>query len=162
MSLQTYDPSEVSVFIALLYETTGFAPNSLVQISKDTSSYQTLKGGAGGVERVKNEDETYTMTLSLSQTSPTNSILNALAVLDNVSGRGIFPIFVKDSSGQSLFLAGSCWIESPATASYTGSIETREWTIKCSEMNFSLAGNDPDESLLQELTRLAGVAGQFF
>lgn len=161
MSVQTYSPSEVSLHLAILYEVTDFAPNTLLSLTKDRGYYSTAKGAVGGVERVHQADETYTMNVSLSQTSPSNSVLNALATLDQASGRGVFPIFCKDSSGNSVFLCGSCWIESPPTASYSGDIETRSWTIKCSDVVFGLSGNETDRTIIERVGQLSSLIGQF-
>lgn len=159
--LQTYNPGDVTLLIALLYEADGFAPDSIISISRDETFFNTNKGSTGGVERTHIADNTYTLEVTLSQTSLTNSILNALATLDHTSKFSMFPIFAKDSSGQSLFLATSCWIESPPSASYTGSIETRTWTIRCAEMTFGIAGNNPDERTLDQLAQLTNLIGQF-
>jgi len=161
MTIQTYSPGEVSLHIALLYEVTSFAPDSLLSITKDTDFYTTSKGGVGGVERVHNADSTYTLEITLSQTSPTNSVLNALAVLDSASGRGVFPIIAKDDSGQSVFFASSCWITTAPVASYTNGIETRTWSITCTDMTFGLGGNSVDNSIIEQVGQLSSLLGQF-
>ncbi len=159
--VQTYSPSDVSLIIALLYEATDFAPSSIISINKDSEYFAVQKGACNKSERTHIADNVYTLEISLSQTSPTNSVLNALATLDVQSRSGMFPIFAKDSSGQSLFLAPTCWIESPPTASYTDSIETRVWTIKCAEMTFGLAGNETDRNILENVGQLGSLIGQF-
>lgn len=161
MSIQTYDPSEVSLFLAAIYEIKGYSPDSMISISKDANYFNTSKGAFGNTERVKVEDKTYTLEITLSQTSPVNSILNGLATLDQASGRGRFPIFAKDSSGQSVFLAGDCWIQSAPVASYTTGNETRTWTIRCADMVWGIAGNDPDSGAVDQLAQLATLLGQF-
>ena len=161
MAIQTYDPSSVTVLLALVYAVTDFSPNDLITLSKDTENYTTSKGGAGGVERIHNADQTYTLELNLSQTSPSNQVLNGLSTLDNISKRGSFPIFIKDSSGSSLFLGDTCWIESPAQASYTSDIETRIWRIRCSGVTFGLAGNDQSSGVLEQAGQLASLLGTF-
>lgn len=161
MSIQTYDPSEVSLFLAAIYEIKGYSPDSIISISKDTDYFSTSKGAFGNTERVRIEDKTHTLEITLSQTSPTNSILNGLATLDQASGRGRFPIFAKDSSGQSLFLAGDCWIQSAPVASYTTSNETRTWIIRCADMVWGIAGNDPDDSSFDQLAQIATLLTQF-
>lgn len=161
MTIQTYSPGEVDLFLAILYQVEDYSPDSLISISKDENYYNTIKGATGGIERVRVEDNTHTLTISLSQTSPTNTILNALATLDRYSGNGFFPIFAKDASGQSLFIASSCWIESPPEASYTGSVETRVWTIRCHEMVWGLAGNEADQSIINQVGQLSSMLGQF-
>lgn len=160
MTIQTYDPSEVNLFLAILYQVEDYAPDSLLSISRDESFYNTVKGGTGSLERVRIEDNTYTITISLSQTSPTNTVLNALATLDRYSGNGFFPVFCKDGSGQSLFLASSCWIESPPEASYTGSIETRTWNLKAHDMVWGLSGNEADRNIIEQVGQLGALLGQ--
>lgn len=147
MNLATYDPSKVNLYLAGIYQTTGFSPNSVIKISRNSNYFETFTGGVGSVERMKNTDTTYTIEISLSQTSPSNTVLNALATLDYTTGSLIFPIFAKDSSGESIFLSGSCWVERPAEAVFKKDIEERTWVIKCHEMIFGLAGNGNNDAL---------------
>lgn len=160
MTIQTYSPGEVDLYIALIYQVEDYSPDSLLSISKDEDYFTTNKGATGGVERIHKSDKTYTLELSLSQTSPTNTVLNALATLDHFSKRGIFPIFAKDNSGQSIFMASSCWIESPAEASYTGSVETRVWRIRCADMLWGIAGNESDRSIIDQVGQLGTLITQ--
>lgn len=160
MSIATYNPGEVDLHLAILYQVTGFSPNSLIKITKDESYFSTQKGGAGGVERFLNPDSTYTLEITLSQTSSSNSVLNALAILDHKSGVGAFPIFAKDSSGDSLFIATTCWIEGSAEASYGSDINERVWTIKCQEMVFGIGGNG-DSNALDQVAQIGSMIGQF-
>ncbi len=52
-------------------------------------------------------------------------------------------------------------IESPPEASYTGSVETRVWTIRCHEMVWGLAGNEADQSIINQVGQLSSMLGQF-
>lgn len=161
MAIQTYNPSSVTLLLALLYEVTDFSPTDMITLSKDSPNFSTSKGGAGGVERIHNADLTYTLQISLSQTSPSNQVLNSLSILDNVSKRAVFPIYSKDSSGNSVFFCSSCWIEEPAEASYSLDIETRIWRIKCSDVVFGLSGNETDRNVLEQVGQLSSLLGQF-
>lgn len=158
--VQTYSPSDVSLVIALIYPATDFAPDSIISITKDEDYFNVSKGANGNVDRTHLPDKTYSLEISLSQTSPTNTVLNALATLDSISRSGMFPIFAKDSSGQSLFLATSCWIENPPIVAYTDNIETRTWTVRCAEMTFGVAGNS-DMNVLERVGQLGNLVGQF-
>lgn len=144
MTIRTYDPSQVDVLIAVAYEVTGFAEGSLVNLSKNSDNFSTSVGARGNSQRLHITDKTYSLEINLAQTSPSNALLNALSSVDNISRRGIFPVFIKDSSGQSLFLAQSCWISQTPDASYSSSIETRSWVITCDDVVFNLSGNDED------------------
>ncbi|MAX51286.1 MAG: hypothetical protein CMH22_04855 [Methylophaga sp.] len=159
--IRTYAPEEVSLTVALLYSVQGFSPDTIIRINKDDNYFNTSVGASGGVERTHTPSNVYTLEVSLSQTSPSNAILTALATLDDVSRLAAFPIFAKDSSGRSLFLATSCWIERPPEVSYSANHEDRVWEIKCSDMVFNLAGNGEDEELSTDIARLTSIAGQF-
>lgn len=160
MSIATYSPGEVLLNIAALHQVTGFSPDSIIRITKDEPYFKTFKGASGKVERMTVPDNTYTLEITLSQTSPSNSVLNALATLDHISGIAQFPIFAKDSSGQSLFLSGTCWVETPAEASYGTDIVERVWTIKCAEMVFGIAGNGNSNDAVSQLGQLSSLLGQ--
>lgn len=159
MSIATYSPSEVDLYLAIMHEVTGFSPDSMIRITKDESYFTTIKGATGNLERLHRPDKTYTLEITLSQTSPSNSVLNGLATLDSLTRVGAFPIFAKDASGDSVFLATTCWIETSAEASYSSSINDRVWTIKCHEMVFGLSGNG-DSNALADMGNLAALIGQ--
>lgn len=160
MSIETYDPSQVTLLLALIYPVESFAPDSIVSLTKDESYYTTSKGATGGVERVHLNDTTYTLEISLSQTSSSNAVLNAFAALDNASRRGVFPIYLKDNSGNSLFLAESCWIENPPEVRYTNSVEPYRWSVKCTGLTFGIAGNG-DLDVIERVGQLGSLIGSF-
>lgn len=157
--LRTYSPAEVSLSIALLYDIIGFSPDSMITLSKDSGYFNTSTGASGNVERIHTPGNVYTLELSLSQTSPSNTLLTALSTLDDLTRFGVFPIFMKDSSGDSVFLAASCWIENPPDTRYTNSIEERVWEFKCADLVFNLAGNGATSND-EDLAELAGLIGQ--
>lgn len=161
MSLSTYDPGEVNLYLALAHQVTGYSPDSLIRITKDKDFFSSSTGAFGQVERLHIPDKSYTLEVSLSQTSPSNSVLNALATLDSYTRVGAFPVFAKDSSGNSVFLSSTCWVESSAEASYGRNINDRIWKIRCSEMVFGIGGNGDSDVLSQigQLTSLIGQAG---
>lgn len=159
--LGIYSPSEVTLLLAGIYEVDGYASDSSISFTKNTSYYSSNVGSNGSVERVHSADRTYTLEVSLAQTSPSNTVLTALASLDDASKSMVFPIYAKDSSGQSLFTAAWCYITDPPTASYTGSIETRVWRINCTSTIFGLAGNTTEENILQTAAKLSTHLSQF-
>lgn len=156
-----YAPSELVLLIAGIYEITGYSTDEAISISKNSPYFSTNVGSSGTVERIHNPDRTYTLTISLSQTSPSNSILTALANLDDATKSIPFPIYAKDNSGQSIFTAAWCYIESPPAMTFTDGIETRVWTIQCTKTFFGLAGNTTEENILDQAAQLSSLLTQF-
>lgn len=158
--MNTYSPAGVVLSIAGIYTVDGYATDSLITLSKNSDNVSTTVGSTGKTERTVNPDNNYTLTVSLAQTSNTNRVFNALATLDNASHRALFPIFAKDNSGNSLFIADTCWVQSIPEISYTDDIETYTWTIFCSGMVNGVGGND-SMNALEQVGQISNLIGQF-
>lgn len=158
--VRTYAPEEVSLNIALLFPAEAFSEESIINISKEEDYFRTNVGAAGGVERFHVSNPVYSIEIVLSQTSPTNAILTALATVDDLSRLATFPVFAKDSSGSSLFLATTCWVDKPPEADYSNRLKDRRWVLKSSDLVFNLGGNGED-GLAGDIAKLTSLAGQF-
>lgn len=115
----TYDHTKVNISfngIAL----TDF--NGDVTIEQDGNDFETIQGSNGSVERSRNVNNIYRVTLPMMQTSPQISALEALRIADNVTGAGPFPFAVIDTNGVyqgqpgAYVLMGQAWIESMGSA----------------------------------------------
>lgn len=135
-----YSPEELTIILGAVFEVKGFLSNSLVTIQKNTESFKATVGSTGVTERIKKADRDYTIRLALSQMSPTNDVLSSLLSLDELTGRAVFPIFIKDNYGSSLFMAGSCFPVSYPEAVWSDGVEGREWEIYCSDVAYFLGG----------------------
>lgn len=139
--IYTYSPVDVSVLIGGL-EITGFSNDTLLYIKKQDASFTTSKTADGTVARTKVSDPTYSLELTLAQTSPSNDLLFALLQADELSKLGFFPVFIRDSSGSTFFLAPSAWISGPPEVKLSNSMEMRSWRIECASAIWNVGGND--------------------
>lgn len=156
MALLTYSPSEVNVSIAALYFIDGFVDGSFVTITKDEQNFQYQKAIDGNIARLLRKDDTYTVSLSLAQTSAANDMLTLIHTVDLKTGLGKFPLFIKDGSGSSLFFATNCWIEKLPDLVFTTGIEARVWSIKCSFAAMTVGGNS--DSTLSDILGIGSLA----
>jgi len=99
MSIRNYSPSDVSVLLAGFYQIDGFVSGSFLTISKDVQPYKTTRTADGTVARTFIKDDTYTITLKIASTSPTNDILTGIVLADSATQYVKFPMFVKDNLG---------------------------------------------------------------
>lgn len=155
--LGLYSPRDLEIFIAFVYEIKGFSRDRMINLQKEVESFKVSTGGHGNTERLKSSNNNYTLTLSLAQTSSSNSILSALYSLDSVSRRAVFPIFIKETPTGSIFISDSCFILKPPEVVYSGNIETRDWTLYCPNMSFNLSG-DTSSNPLSQVASIAGWA----
>jgi len=140
LSLFTFDPKELSI-IAGPYIMRGFADN-LVTVARTNTAYELVVGADGEGTRVKSNDRSGTITISLQQTSPSNDELSTLALADEATNSGLFPMLIKDNLGTTLFTADTCFIEKFPDAAFGKTVQTREWVIRTDTLLAFIGGNN--------------------
>lgn len=140
-SLLNYSPSDVSITIAGLYSVTGFAEGTFVRISKDTQQVTTVRAMDGTMSRIKSPDTGWKIEVTLAQSSSGNDILSTLWNVDKVTGMGKFPLFIRDGSGSTMFMAATAWIEEVPDIVFSNQLETRTWRFGATDVLVNIGGN---------------------
>ena len=181
MTVATYSPSDVSVVYGLKH-LTGFMEGSFINIKRETALFSHQRSMDGKVALSMQRFSTYTVTLTLAQTSDSNQFLHSLqklmmkslTKLDSTSPfsglsslSGIkttvsnviskLPFIIRDGSGNSVFFARDVWLDTEPDVVYSAGMEGRQWTIKCLNATNSIAGNN-DDDLLAELAGIGAIA----
>lgn len=150
-TLTHYSPEDITVLVAGIIPITGFIAGTFVNISKDLSVYSSARTSDGHVARLYNNDQTYTITLTLQNTSESNELLNKLLLIDEITQRGKFPLLIKDQLGSSLFFSTTSWIEGVPDVTYGQEITERTWTIRSSQAVNTVGGNADASSLIEDV-----------
>lgn len=150
-----YCPDEVSCLIGGILPVSGFIDGTFISVTKDLVPFSSGRTADGMVGRIYNNDQTYTITLTLHCGSPSNDVLTKFWQLDEISQKGKFSLFVKDRSGSDLLFSTNTWIEGPPTMSKSSSVDTRVWILRSSQAIINYGSNSTEESLVQDLVNLA-------
>jgi len=181
MAVSTYSPSDVSVIYGLKH-ISGFMEGSFVSIKRETPIFNHVRSMDGHCAISVQKYSTYTITLTLAQTSSSNQFLHSLqktmmkslTKLDSTSPfsglsslSGIkttvsniiskLPFIIKDGSGNSVFFGTDVWLSEEPEVVYSAGMEGRTWTIKCLNASSSIAGNN-DDDLLAEIAGIGAIA----
>jgi len=149
--LAHYSPEELTVLIAGSIFITDFVDGTFISIEKDSPVYSTHESSDGIVSRVFHPSTTHTVTLTLTNSSPSNDVLSVLSQVDSLTQTGKFPMLIKDHMGSSVLYAESCWIQGIPSASYSTGISDRQWVIKCSKVSNFVGGNKNPSPLIESL-----------
>lgn len=143
MTTRFYDPNRVSIIIAGLPITSGFAEDEMITIEREGDAFTDVVGVDGEVSRSKLFDNRATVKLKLMQTSPNNALLTAMYLQDKLgdNGAGVGPFAVKDKGGTTLYTAEHCWISKPPDATFGNKATPREWTIRVASLIEFAGGN---------------------
>lgn len=143
MALSTYDPRQVLVNIGGV-PISGFADGAFVEIVSNSQQFTQVVGADGFTTRIKSNDYSAVMTLTLSQTSPSNDVLSAFFNLDKATNAGVFPVLIKDIEGNTLIFSATGWIQQFPDISFSNEISNRAWSIALVDLDLFLAGNEPN------------------
>ena len=115
----------------------GFGPDTFVKVERNEDSFTPKVGADGEVARTRNLNRTGKVTVTLMQTSSTNPLLQAAIIADEATANGvaIFPLMVKDNSGNALWSAKEAWLTRPASTEGAREVGTREWVLECAQLN---------------------------
>ncbi len=155
MSLFTYNPESVNVLLAGFINISGFVDGTFVDISKDVVPFSSVRTADGTVARMYNNDQTYTITLTLHCGSSSNDLLTKLWQLDEITQKGKFPLLIKDFSGSDLFFSTSTWIEGIPSIVKSNDVGTRTWVLKSSQAIINVGSNGEPSGLLEDIVNLA-------
>lgn len=154
MSINTYSPSDVIVSIAGMHTVVGYVEGTFIKIMKTARPFEKTRAMNGEISRIFTTDDTFRVELTLMQSSASNNVLSMLYSIDAATRVGKFPLFIKDTRGQTSFLSATTWVEQLPDVSFGGGLETRTWIFGCADASLMVGGND-DSSLVEDALMIA-------
>jgi hypothetical protein len=154
MDLLQYSPEEVTIIIAGIHTVTALSAGKFVSVRKHLSPFEISRSADGEISRTYRNDQSYTVELTLAQSSPSNNVLSMLQAVDLTTKKGLFPIFIKDGSGTTTFVGTTSWISDVPEISFSTNIEERLWTFHCTQGILNIGGSG-DQSLIDSILQNA-------
>ena len=136
----TYSPKDINITIAGLHSVSGYVDGTFIKIIKDVTPFKMAKAMDGEVVRLAQEDSTYTVELTVAQSSQTNSVLTSLWNIDSALNVGKFPVLVNDANGQTSFFSGIAWVEQAPDVTFGTGVEPRTWKLRCTYASMIIGG----------------------
>lgn len=118
----------------------GFMDGTFLTAERNEDAFSMSVGAQGDVTRVRSRNRTGTVTLTLQASSPTNDLLTAQAVLDELSGLSYGPLQIEDLNGNTLILAAVAWIKKAPSAEFATDASGREWVFECADLDMGIGG----------------------
>lgn len=139
--VKTYDPKQVAVICGSKI-ISGYADGTFVVVERNEQAFNLKVGVDGEGARAKSNNKSGKITITLLQSSQSNDDLSAFAAADELTGEGVFPCTVKDSSGTTLCAAATAWVQKMANPEFSGEIGQRVWVIESDEVDMLVGGNN--------------------
>jgi len=136
---KTFDPKLVVMSFAGI-QISGYMDGTFIMAEREVDTFEKSVGAGGDVTRVRSNNRSGTITLTLQAASPTNDLLSARAIIDEQTGLGTGVAMVKNINGTTLVSAADAWIQKPANVEYADTASGREWVIACADMRMFIGG----------------------
>ncbi len=136
----TFDPALVIVSIGGV-TMHGFADGTFVNVERERDTFTKNVGADGEVTRVKTNDKSGMLSLTLQQASGSNDLLSGFAQLDEQANSGIVPVLIEDKSGRTVLFSAEGWIRKPPAVEFGNEASTREWVLDLAKIDYFVGGN---------------------
>jgi len=143
MGLKTYDPAKVIITLGGI-PITGFADGTFVAVTPAGDRFTKKVGADGEVSRTKSNDNTSRVTITLKQTSLSNTYLNTLKEADRLLNGGVRPLSITDLSGTTILFWPQAWIASPPDQEFAKEEGDRAWNIDTGQAAQEIIGGHVD------------------
>ena len=140
MSVKTYDAKNVIITIAGV-PMSGFSDGTFLEVVRNEPTWTTVVGADGLVTRSKTNNLTGTLTLTLKQSSPSNDVLSGLLAVDELTNQGVFPVLIKDLSGNSIYFSANAWITQYPSSTFGKEVSDRQWVLSLDEADMFVGSN---------------------
>jgi hypothetical protein len=107
----------------------GFDDGDFVEIKAAADRWSKKVGADGEVARSRGNDETSEVTLTLSQTSPANLVLDAFMEADRLTSLGILPLTIVDTILGTTFFWPQAWIKKVPDTSRGKELKPIKWVF---------------------------------
>lgn len=139
MSSKVYDPQQLSVIFGVV-PISGFAEDTMVNIDTEDPQYNATTDIHGNVTRFKVNKNLAKITITLTQSSPSNDVLSSYVEADRINNSGTFPVMIKDPNGTTLFSSTSAYVEQVPSVEFGNDNKNREWLIRATNINKFIGG----------------------
>ena len=140
--LLKYDPADVHVIWGALPVTQGIVKGTFVTIERNKPSWTLIKGTDGEGTRVRTNDFSARVQLTVRRGSWVNDALSGSSRSDDLTGVFTVPLSIKDGNGRSLHFAPFAFLESPADVEYSDQEGAITWVFICDALISHTGGLD--------------------
>lgn len=141
--LKEYNPKEVIISWDGVNMNEGIASGTFVTLARTTRTFSQNTGGDGGTTRVRSNDQSASVTVTLRAGSETNEKLSNRATDEELDPPTphVAALLVQDFSGNTLHSAPQAYLDGPANDEFATEEGNREWVLLTPQLLMGHGGN---------------------
>jgi hypothetical protein len=141
MGIKQYDPKKVTVILGA-HIVTGFADGTFISMVRTGDQWVHKSGSDGEEMRAKTNDFRGELTLTLMQTSSSNTFVQGLLTADELTGEGGVPLLIKDASSDAALAASEyVWVKKDPDFVRAREDTAITWVLSCKRPTMAQSGS---------------------
>lgn len=137
--MKTYDPKKVIITFGGV-PILGYADGTFVSVTPSNDRFSKAIGADGEVARTKSNDNTHEVTITLIQSSLSNSYLSGILNADRLTNEGVLPLSITDLSGTTLMFWKDAWIRTDPDVEFSKETGERAWVFDTGQAAVNVIG----------------------
>lgn len=132
MGIRTFDPKKTKAVYGPI-SLGDWAKGTFIKASQDGDDFTLEKGADGTYDRINNNNNLWTVEVTIKQTSPINDLLSAARIADKAGNTGPFPLVVKDMSqanSLTVLTLTAAHIKKSPDLSLADTLQPRTWVFE--------------------------------
>ena len=141
MGIKQYDPKKVTIILGT-HIVTGVADGTFATLTQTNDQWIHKSGSDGEEMRARSNDGRGEFTLTLMQTSATNTFIQGLVLADEISGNGGVPLLIKDASSDATVGASEyIWVKKSPDLARAREDSNTVWVFSCKKVSIAHSGH---------------------
>lgn len=139
---KNFDPNlYVTTFAGILVR--GYSADTFITAARNEDAYSEAVGAQGDVVRVRSNNKSGIVTLSLQAESPVNDLFSTRLALDELTPGGIATgaLLIKNLQGTTVISAENAYLRKFADVEVGVDASNRSWVIACPVLNMYVGGS---------------------
>ena len=129
--LREYDPTKVILIFAGIPLNRGIVRGTFITVARTTRTWRHEKGCDGEATRVRTNDFSGIVEVTMQQSAAIQAALAAVLLVDETTGLGVGPLYMQDFSGRTLHASPRAYIEGAPDDGFGTDIGARTWAFVC-------------------------------
>jgi hypothetical protein len=134
-----YDPGLTS-FTWGPIQPTMFADGTFIVVEYEADAFSKRTGSGGDTVRTRQRNRSGSITLTLLKEDPANSLIMAIAKIDQESGLGVRPALVRNLNSTALAAAPSAWVRKIPNLEFADVSGVVEWVFDIAGLELQHGG----------------------
>lgn len=155
MTIRYFDPKQMTILFGV-HKIVDVA-ETFLSVSFDEPRFRLVSGIDGDSTRIRNQNRSATIEVTLLQSSLSNDYLSGFLTVDELTGVSVLPFFAKDDNSNNTIIAPSCFIEGMPSHTYGTTGNNQVWRFRTDNLILWTGKFKASDTIYPDGSKIGGI-----